>query len=125
MYVLDSSAVIELMKNGPRAAKLLEVLGDDEIQTTSVTWHELLVGTETPRQREFLEELFLDAAILEHDQKAAEAGAQIEQELKRKGALIGPRDILMAGICKARNVTLMSLDTDFSRVRGLKVQVIS
>lgn len=125
MYVLDSSALIELIRNLPRASKILDFLRDAPVETTSIVLHELLSGIPTEKQRLLLDDLLMDATIIPHDADAAHASASIQRTLNAAGMNIGMRDILIAGTCKAKNATLVTLDKDFARIKDLNVQVIS
>jgi tRNA(fMet)-specific endonuclease VapC len=57
------------------------------------------------------------------DSQAARETAQIRFDLERKGALIGPLDLLIAGIAISRNAILVSDNTkEFARIKGLRLE---
>jgi len=54
---------------------------------------------------------------------AAKIGGEIYADLKKKGELINDADILIAGIVKAHNATLVTNNVKhFSRVQGLQIE---
>ncbi len=124
MYVLDSSSLIELFENKSRAQKIKDIVQNEKLATTTICMHEVLAGALSEKERFFLEDIFSQMHVLVHDEAAARYGARIEQELDRTGTRINAADIFIAGICKAHDAELITLDKDFSRVRRLKVQVV-
>lgn len=118
MLVLDSSALIEISRQGPRAEALLEKTGTASIVTTSVTMHEMLYGARTEKERWILDHLFSACEVLPFDSAAASKSSVVAQKMKSKS--INDADILIAGICLANNATLVTFDNDFKRVPGLK-----
>src|SRR3989344_3545798 len=121
MYVLDSSAIIEIFEEYPHMQKILDILGDESFVTTSISMHEVFAGAHSQKDRFIVSGLFSQAHILEHDAKAARIGATIEQELTHAGKMINRTDILIAGICKAHNAELVTLDKDFAKIKDIKV----
>jgi tRNA(fMet)-specific endonuclease VapC len=56
------------------------------------------------------------------DSDAAIAAARVRVNLEKRGMLIGPLDILIAGIALSRGALLVTRNTDeFSRVPGLRI----
>ena len=79
MFVLDSSALIEIWEDGPKKGRVLHIAGNDLSVTTSVCVHEVLYGAQSEKRRFLLENLFSNIAVLQHDYRAAKIGARIEQ----------------------------------------------
>ena len=124
MHVLDSSALIEAIEEGPLAQKVEDVLKDGALITTSICMHELLVGASTEKECFVLEGLFSKMRILEFDAKAAKISSRIENRLTKEGKKIGSVDCLIAGICIANDAVLVSFDEHFQRIPGLKIAKI-
>jgi tRNA(fMet)-specific endonuclease VapC len=61
--------------------------------------------------------------VLEFDKEDARRSGQIRALLASKGTPIGPYDVLIAGQAIARNLTLITHNTDeFRRVPGLRIE---
>jgi len=57
------------------------------------------------------------------DREAARESARIRVELERRGAVIGPLDLLIAGTALSRGATLATNNTrEFSRIKGLRIK---
>ncbi|MBS3148033.1 type II toxin-antitoxin system VapC family toxin [Candidatus Woesearchaeota archaeon] len=125
MYVLDSSALIEGIIDGPRSQPISDSLTEEEFLTTSVCVHEILIGARNSAELFVLKGILHAVPTLDYTKDCAVHSAQIERELKREGKLINKMDILIAAICKASNATLITLDKDFEKIKGLKVKVIN
>jgi len=125
MYVLDSSALIEVIEQRPRFDKIVKLIGDASFNTTSICAHEILIGARTERERFVLDGILSKMQVLPHDHQAALIGSRIELELERTGNKIGPRDVLIAAVCKSNNAELVTCDTDFARVKDIKMHILS
>jgi predicted nucleic acid-binding protein len=124
MYVLDSSAIIEVINEGPAFKKVLATLKDESLVTTSICMHEVLVGAGSEAQRFVLEGIFSTMRILEHDKKAARIGAELEEELHHTNRRVKRPNVLIAAVCNAHNGTLVTFDTDFKNIKSLKSVVL-
>ena len=61
--------------------------------------------------------------VLDFDKEDARQSGQIRALLAGKGTPIGPYDVLIAGQAIARNLTLVTHNTDeFRRVPGLRIE---
>ena len=124
MYVLDSSAIIEVIEKGPNAEKVLRVVGNSPFVTTSICLQEVLTGTTGERDIFIFESLLGQAEILVHDAEAAREGAKIMRSLIKSGSKINIADVFTAGIIQSNNAELVTLDKDFSKIKSLRVKVI-
>lgn len=124
MYVLDSSALIEVIEDYETKERILRLIPDELLTVTSITVHEALLGAVTEKQKNAVHAALYNARILDHDEAAARHGAIIEQELTRAGKKINRFDVLIAAICQSHNAHLLTLDNDFSKIKGLNVTVI-
>lgn len=120
MYLLDTSAIIELIYGTEKGNRVRHAMQHEPISISSLTLHELMVGLKE-REVESLHAFFADVSVQEFDAQSALQSARIERELRKKGALINKVDILLAGSCLAHNLTLVTCDGDFAAVSGLQV----
>ncbi len=123
MYVLDSSAFIEIANSTKRAQSLHVLTGDAPLAVTTITVHELLL-TNNEKERFIINGLLTGLQIVEHDELAARNGAAIETQLVKEGKKINRADIFIAAICKANNAHLITVDKDFAKIKGLQVTVL-
>jgi len=75
------------------------------------------------RRRQFsVSELLAGLEQVAFDREAARESARIRVELERRGLVIGPIDLLIAGTALSRNATLVTNNTkEFSRIKGLRL----
>jgi tRNA(fMet)-specific endonuclease VapC len=127
-WLLDTNACIRYL-NG-RSAKLrarFDATDPADIRTCSVVKAELFFGaalSSDPVNTLANQRLFLSRfPSLPFDDAAAEAYAEIRADLKRQGQLIGPNDLMIAAICRANDLTLVTHNAgEFGRVARLKIE---
>lgn len=128
LRLLDTNAVIALLTR--RSDALLgrvEAAAPGSLAVSSIVTHELYYGAYCSQKVAFnletLRLLFADLAILDLDREDARVAGEIRADLARLGTPIGPYDVLIAGQARARNLTLITNNTDeFARVPGLQLQ---
>ena len=119
MYVLDSSAFIELMNESPAGKKIAGKIGNTPAITTVFTVNEIFIGAKGT-QRKTIEKLFEGIEIIDYDKDSAIKSVEIEEILLKKGQAINKVDIFIAGICLSNDKTIVTLDKHFKRIPGLK-----
>ena len=124
MYVLDSSILIELFEKRSLTPVIVDFLKEEPPVTTSICAHEVLAGARTDKERFVFENLLHQMHILDHDSHAARVGSSLWRELRQMGISLTPFDTLIAGICKANNAELVTLDHDFAKIKGMKTTVL-
>jgi predicted nucleic acid-binding protein len=123
MYVLDSSAIIELLADTEKAKKIEEILGKTPIATTTISYVEVISGVKGKGIVGAIE-FFNSVVVLDFDIVAANESIWIEKELKQTGQLLGRTDLFIAGICKQNKFPLVTCDNDFKRVKSITVHVV-
>ncbi len=118
MYCLDTSAVIELLYGTQKGQKIKELISTEPITLTSFTIHELLTGLKKEEVTR-IKNIFREASVTPFDTNSAFKSALVEREMITLGNRINKIDILIAGICLAHNLNLITCDRDFERVKGL------
>jgi predicted nucleic acid-binding protein len=120
VYVLDSSAIIEVLNATTKGKKVSDLVRGHFIGATTICYVEVMVGARGKALRATAD--FFDAVtILPFDKKAADITIKLQNELYQCGKLLGRGDLLIAGICKNRKAPLITCDDDFVKVKGLKV----
>jgi tRNA(fMet)-specific endonuclease VapC len=130
-YLLDTNAVIALLKNNPAGVRnrLRRVVSEGaSIAVPSVVLYELWYGVaRSERRRENAERLrvFLSGNIniVPFDEEDAVAAGDLRAALETAGTPIGPYDLLIAGQALRSRTTLVTANvSEFARVRGLALQ---
>jgi tRNA(fMet)-specific endonuclease VapC len=127
-WLLDTNACIRYLNGrSPLLRSRLNSADPTEILVCSIVKAELYFGaaqTRDPAKTRLMQQQFLARfRSLDFDDLAAETYAEIRADLTRRGELIGPNDLLIASICRAQNVTLVTHNvTEFVRVSGLAIE---
>lgn len=92
-----------------------------------VTYAELLYGVQVSSKKKAnhaaVDALAVHLAILDWPANAAQHYAEIRAELKKKGALIGANDLLIAAHARSLGAVVVTNNTkDFARVKGLRTE---
>lgn len=121
MTIADSDVLIEAMRGRePVVALVGEMVANESLATTSVSVFELWSGAKTDREKEKVRRLLTPLTVLSVDGSAAQQAASVRRELEALGKTIGTADYLIAGICLAHGMTLMTFNRKhFERVPGL------
>ncbi|MDO9382423.1 MAG: type II toxin-antitoxin system VapC family toxin [Hyphomicrobiaceae bacterium] len=124
-YLLDSNAVIAIMKEHPKLLMRMQQHAPEDFAISTINAHELHYGAYKSQQTESnlgrVEALRFE--VLDFDRHAAEHAAVIRVSLEKRGAPIGPYDCQIAGHARSRDLTLISRNTrEFERVPELKLE---
>jgi tRNA(fMet)-specific endonuclease VapC len=128
VYMLDTDISSYIMKRSrPALLHRLRQVPIADVCISSITKAELLFGIEiSPRplqDQAALEAYLLHVEVLDFPSEAALDYAQIRADLKRRGAMIGANDLLIASHARFLAMTLVTNNTrEFERVQGLKVE---
>jgi tRNA(fMet)-specific endonuclease VapC len=125
-YLLDANVVIALLNDvASKAAKRARRVKPGDVAISAIVAHELFHGA-FKSQRADRNVALVDAVrfvVLDFDKEDARQSGQIRALLAGKGTPIGPYDVLIAGQAIARNLTLVTHNTDeFRRVPGLRIE---
>ena len=127
-YMLDTDTCSYIMKRAhPMVLKRLQAVPVGDVCMSVITKAELLYGVEvSPRRARDTQALsaFLPyVEALDFADDAALHYAEIRADLKKRGALIGANDLLIAAHARALDLTLVTNNiAEFGRVRGLGLQ---
>jgi tRNA(fMet)-specific endonuclease VapC len=128
MYLLDTNTCIFIKNKKPIHVldRLREAL-NQRICLSSITIAELQFGVynsqNIEKNRNSLTEFLAPFEILDFDDQDAEMFGIIRSQLKKEGKLIGPYDMLIAAQALAKDLTIVTNNTDeFSRIKSLKLE---
>ena len=127
-YMLDTNICIYAIKHKPATViKNFLKHNPDEMCISAITYAELMHGVEkslaVEKNRVAITLFLSPITILEFDNYAAEEYGKIRADLERKGTLIGPMDMLIAGHAKSKNLILVTNNTrEFFCIEELNVE---
>jgi tRNA(fMet)-specific endonuclease VapC len=124
-YLLDTSAVIALLRGNARFLARLRQAVPMDFGVPSIVAHELFHGAYKGRRTEdHLARLeALQFEVLDFDREDARSAGEVRAALAAAGQPIGPYDVLIAGQAIARSLTLITHNTrEFQRVPGLQFE---
>jgi len=127
-YLFDTNICIYLIKRRP--SKVLERFrqhSPQDVAISTVTLFELEYGVEKShyrqRSKDALVKFLLPLNLINLDRTSAIEAAKIRAQLEKKGVPIGPYDLLIAGLARSRDMTLVTNNTkEFERVVGLHLE---
>jgi len=128
-WLLDTNACVNYLRSGDssRIANRLAQTNAEDVVLCSVVRAELVFGA--LRSRDAAANLakvsqFISRFLsLPFDDDAADAYGRIRADLTNRGLTIGPNDLLIASIARARDLTRVTHNSDeFGRVPGLRIE---
>jgi len=124
-FLLDSNAVIALMKGDANVVAGLRRHRPEDFALPSIVAHELYFGAY--KGRAVTENLArveaLQFEVLDFDREDARRSGEVRAALALAGVPIGAYDVLIAGQALARALVLITHNTaEFRRVPGLKLE---
>lgn len=126
-YLLDTNAVIALMKNHSRIVERIRHVGRSELVICAPVEAELWFGVSNSSRidenRRHLLNLLEWLPSLPFSGDATRLCGETRATLARQGTPIGPYDLQIAAIALANNCVLVTHNTgEFSRIAGLKLE---
>ena len=127
-YMLDTDSCSYIMKrSNDKILKRLKHVPVTDVCISVITKAELLFGVEmSPRRHQ--DELALNAflgyvEVLDFPDQAASHYARIRADLKKRGAMIGANDLLIASHARSLGLTLVTNNVrEFTRVTHLALE---
>jgi len=123
LVIADTDVVIDFFTDTPPFSQVLTgLLEEGRLAITAITVFELYAGVTGAKRLKQLETFCESVPVLELDVLAAAHAAKIYTDLKSKGKSVGNQDILIAGICLANCLPLLTRKTaHFASVKGLDI----
>ena len=127
LYLLDTNIVsYAIAENPPQVGKRLVGVGPSSTAVSTVTEAELRYGVaRNPgalRRRESVESFLDNAVILPWDSAAARAYGQLRADQESKGRSLSVEDMMIAAHALSLGLVLVTHDSVFSFVDGLKTE---
>jgi len=128
MYLLDTNICIFIKNRKPiQVLERLHSIINADVFISSISIAELQFGVYNSQNVEknhiSLIEFLAPFEIINFDDNDAEQFGKIRTELKKAGNLIGPYDMLISAQALAKNLILVTNNTnEFKRIDGLKLE---
>lgn len=120
--IADSDVLIDLLLGAGAAAQVDALAAKGALATTAVNVFELERGCRRAAEREAVRRALRGVRIYPLNAQAARRAAEVEHDLARRGAGIGERDTLVAGVALVTGLPLLTANVEhFGRVAGLRV----
>ncbi len=130
MKLLDTTFLIDFLKNDAGAIKKARESYNERLFTTEINVYEVVLGIYSLRgdfakELNKAEGLFQSLNLLDLNHQSALSAAKIFGTLTREGSMIDHNDCLTAGIALANDVTTIITRNKehFSRIKGIKVEM--
>lgn len=131
MLCLDTTFIIDLLKNRLDALSKFKQIKGEELHTTIINIYEIKAGIQRKfeshivlRETAIFNKLLSSIRVIGLDIKSVGKAAEINGKLTKEGAIIDDLDILITAICLANgcNTIITKNKKHFSRIKGLKVE---
>ncbi len=121
LVVADTDVVIDFFTDTPPLAQVLaDLLKEGRLAVTAITVFELYAGVRSAKRLKLLETFFERLPVLPLDLLAAAYAGKIYTDLKSEGMTVGNQDMLIAGICLAAGLPLLTRNrAHFAPIEGL------
>ncbi len=125
-YLLDANTVIALVNDTiSKTARRARQERPGDVAVSAIVAHELFYGAFKSRRAAQNVALIdtLQFIVLEFDKEDAKEAGKVRALLASRGTPIGPYDVLIAGQAVARDMILITHNTqEFARVPGLRFE---
>lgn len=126
-YLLDTNFCIRVLRDRPAGLRARFNANAEALGLSDVVLYELLYGAERSsdpsRVRREVEHFAARLSVLAFDSEAAAHTAEIRGDLERRGCVIGPYDLMIAGHARSRGLIVVTGNMgEFQRVQGLRCE---
>ncbi|MFZ2054607.1 MAG: type II toxin-antitoxin system VapC family toxin [Candidatus Aminicenantales bacterium] len=123
LVVADTDVVIDFFTDTPPLARVLtDLLKEGRPAVTAITVFELYAGGRRAKRLKQMEAFFERVPVFSLDLVAAAHASKIYTDLKSEGMTVGNQDILIAGICLANGLPLLTRNNaHFAPIKGLAI----
>jgi tRNA(fMet)-specific endonuclease VapC len=127
-YIIDTNIIIAYLKGNDNIFDKINeiILRGEEVFINGISYYEIKRGLLYKNAKKQLRKFEIMCEICNFisldDINIFDKASNIYSELKRKGKLIKDADILISSISLIKNCILVTNDTDFNRIDGLKIE---
>ena len=128
MVILDTDIIIDFLRKENSTTRKINELKDRDIEliTTSINTFELFKGALRSYQEDAAEKLLgllTNLKILDFNFEASKKAGKIFEDLRVKGKMIDPLDLMIASIALVNNESLLTRNIKhFEKIGELKIE---
>jgi len=126
MILLDANTLIYYIKGLDAVVRRFQLTSPRELRIPSVVAYEVEYGAlkaGSARRRAVMAGLLAGIVQAPFDASAAGDADRIRVDLERRGFVIGPMDLIIAGTAVSRGALLVTSNTrEFARIKGLRLE---
>jgi len=124
---LDTNIVIYYQNNNKKVVNKLLSVNEDDLCITHITRMELFYGafkSQRIQENLILQSTFCDEIeVVNSSKESDEIFGKIKSNLKKSGLITDDLDLIIASICLANDLTLVTKNTKhFENIQGLKLE---
>lgn len=120
--LLDTSAIIEYMRQNPSAVEIID--GEEDISISVMSHYEVLIGIQNKKARESAETFFQRFPLLTVTKQDSDKAIRLYEFLKSEGKMINMVDILIAAQCDNGGMDILTRDRDFRNLQKIGLKII-
>jgi tRNA(fMet)-specific endonuclease VapC len=119
---MDTNIVIEYLKGNKKVLNSLAqaISSGEDVFINGIVYYEIKRGLSPSQSTKFNQLKKAITTIWLNNQKIFNEAASIYANLKKIGQLIGDADILIAATAKAKNLVIVTDDSDFQRINVIQ-----
>jgi tRNA(fMet)-specific endonuclease VapC len=123
LVIADTDVVVDFFTDTPPFSQTLaDLIKDEGLAVTAITVFELYAGVRGATRLKQIQTFCESVPVFALDLLAAAYAGKIYTDLKSEGMTVGNQDILIAGICLARGLPLLTRNTArFAPIQGLTI----
>jgi len=123
IVIADTDVVIDFFSGSfPFAVAVADLIKKDRLAVTAITVYELYAGILGTKRLRQIEAFVENIPVMPLEKVEAAWAGRIYTELKSQGKMIGNQDILIAGICLANSLPLLTRNAaHFESIKGLEI----
>lgn len=123
MYLLDSSAIIEITTGTSTGKKILKICKNVAVFTTPFSIFEVLYGSDK-EEESTIKKFFDNVIIANFDKNSALRSVSLQKDLEKEGKLINKVDIFISSIAIENRLKIITLDKDFTKIKNLDLYLL-
>ena len=128
MYLLDTNIITYLQRGNENVISKITTTSIDDLSVSTIVLAECFYGayhhpTRSEELISYYTKYFQNLETFNFDTKSALIYARIRNELTNSGKLIADMDLMIASVCIAYDLVLVTHNTkDFVRIKQLKIE---